>query len=141
MKYLGFSDQDVSDTEMQLSKINLIDCAEKKATELFCNDERHFKDPSVNNSLNARFECAESVLILKETELFLNEVRQFKDPSENNPFNALSECAKTALIFHIPMRYCNTIQTMSYVISKLRNKMKLPLLNAILTIKLGLIRV
>ena len=76
-----------------------------------------------------------------KTELFWNEVKQFKDASGNNSFNALFECAESALILpHLNADIERVFSAMNYIKSKLRNKMKLPLLNAILTIKFGLAR-
>ena len=76
-----------------------------------------------------------------ETELFWNKVKQFKDASGNNPFNALFECAESALILpHSNADIERVFNAMNYIKSKLRNKMKLPLLHAILAIRFGLAR-
>ena len=45
MEYLGVTDHDLADAEIQLSKINLINWAEKSKT--FSNEVSQFKDPSL----------------------------------------------------------------------------------------------
>jgi hypothetical protein len=76
-----------------------------------------------------------------ETEAFWGEVRQFKDAPGNNPFCKLFECAMSALILpHSNADVERVFSAMNNIKSKTRNRMKLDLLNAILTIKFGLIR-
>ena len=53
----------------------------------------------------------------------------------SNPFNAFFECAKSALILpHSNADIERMFSAMNYIKSKLRNKMKLPLLNSVLYI-------
>lgn len=77
----------------------------------------------------------------EDTEAFWNEVGEYKDASGFNPFSELFQCAISALILpHSNAEIERVFSAINYVKSKLRNKMTLELLNAILTIKFGLIR-
>ena len=106
MKFLGASDQFLSQAEYQLSKINLVDWVHKD-----------------------------------DTEAFWIEVGEYKDASGCNPFLELFQCAISALILpHSNAEIERVFSAMNYVKSKPRNRMSLQLLNAILTVKFGLIR-
>ena len=76
------------------------------------------------------------------TEKFWSEVGDCKDASGSNPFLELYQCAISVLILpHSNAETERVLGYMNYVKSKLRNSMSLKVLNAILTIKFGLIRV
>nr|XP_039247932.1 uncharacterized protein LOC120325836 [Styela clava] len=106
MKFLGASDQSISQAEYQLSKINLVDWVHKD-----------------------------------DTEAFWSEVGDYRDASGCNPFLELFQCAISALILpHSNAEIERVFSAMNYVKSKPRNRMSLQLLNAILTVKFGLIR-
>ena len=76
------------------------------------------------------------------TEQFWSEVGDHKGPSGSNSFLELYQCAISVLIMpHSNAKIERVFSAMNYVKSKLRNSMSLQLLNAIITIKFGLIRV
>ena len=76
------------------------------------------------------------------TEKFWSKVGDYKNASGSNPFLELYQCAISVLIFpHSNAEIERVFSCMNYVKSKLRNSMSLKVLNAILTIKFGLIRV
>ena len=76
------------------------------------------------------------------TEKFWSEVGDYKDASGSNPFLELYQCAISVLILpHSNAEIERVFSSMNYVKSKLRTSMSLKLLNAILAIKFGLIRV
>lgn len=75
------------------------------------------------------------------TEAFWGEVGEYKDASGLNPFLELFQGAISALILpHSNAEIERIFSAMNYVKSKPRNRMSLKLLNAILTVKFGLIR-
>ena len=76
-----------------------------------------------------------------DTDSFWKEVLQFKDTSGSNPFEDISKCAISALILpHSNADIERVFSSMNYIKSKLRNKIKLDLLNAILMVKFSLLR-
>ena len=76
-----------------------------------------------------------------DTELFWSEVYQYKDANGYNTFKELSDTVISTLILPNSNAKVKIIfSAMNNVKSKLRNKMELPLLSFILTIKFGLTR-
>ena len=76
-----------------------------------------------------------------ETEKFWAEVEDFKNASGENPFLDLFNCAKQALILpHSNADVERVFSAINCAKNKLRNSMKIELLNAILIIRFGLIR-
>ncbi|KAG7155691.1 putative hAT family C-terminal dimerization region-containing protein 13, partial [Homarus americanus] len=70
-----------------------------------------------------------------------SEVANYRDATGENPYHDLAEIALTALSLpHSNADVERTFSNMNFVKSKLRNKMKLSTLKAILTIKYGLKR-
>ena len=68
-------------------------------------------------------------------------MEDFKNASGENPFSDLFNCAKQALILpHSNANVERVFSAMNCAKNKLRNSMKIDLLNAILTVRFGLIR-
>ena len=76
-----------------------------------------------------------------DTEKFWCEVSEYKDASGSMPFSELYESAVSALILpHSNADIERVFSIMNSTKSKARNRMKLKLLNSILTVKFGLLR-
>ena len=101
-----------------------------------------FLDASENSLSRAEYQLNNINWVNKDdTEAFWSEVGCYKDASGCNPFADLFQCAVSALILpHSNAAVERIFSAINNVKSKTRNNMKLQLLNAILTIKFGLIR-
>ena len=76
-----------------------------------------------------------------KTEKFRAEVEDFKNACGENPFLDLFNCANQALILpHSDADVERVFSAINCAKNKLRNSMKIDLLNAILSIRFGLIR-
>lgn len=78
---------------------------------------------------------------ITSTEQFWIEVNEYSDSSGENPFKELAQCALNLLILPNSNAEVERIfSSMNIVKNKLRNKMELPMLKAILHVKYGLRR-
>lgn len=104
-----------------------------------------FLGASENSLSQAKYQLSNINLVnwtnKKDTEAFLSEVGDCKDASGSNPFAKLFQCAVSALTLpHSNADVERLFSAMNYINWKTRNKMKLKLLNTILTEKFELIR-
>lgn len=78
---------------------------------------------------------------ITKTETFWAEVNEYEDASGSNPFKEITECALNLLVLpNSNAEVERVFSSMNIVKNKLKNRMQLPLLNAILKVKYGLKR-